>query len=110
MKIVLQNRYGIEIYLEHCCINSPISCIDDGNNYKLIQQDGSYVRCGLVENDPRDLKFVDPDGGPFLTIGGEYFGLNDNLKPVKFKILSIYTLDLEPGFYFNIKLIEENEQ
>lgn len=120
MKIVLPNRYGIKIYLESFCINSPTSYIDDGNNYKLTwgSEDTSYVRCGFVENDTRNFEYIDPDGGPFLTKGGEYVGTDDTSynKPIKFKILSIYSpssptdLDLEPGFYFNIKLIEENEQ
>lgn len=115
MKIELPNRNGIKIYLEPCCINSPTSCIDDGNNYKLTWGAGdinkSYVRCGFVENDLRNLEYIDPDGGPFMARGGEYFGLDANYydKPVKFKILSIYNLELELGFYFSIKLIEEYE-
>lgn len=56
-RIDLPNRYGDEVYLEH---------VKEGI-YKLVFED-DYVRLGYEDDDT--ITFIDPPGGPFISVGG----------------------------------------
>jgi hypothetical protein len=64
---MMRNRYGVEYSFEK---------VDD-NTYTIVG-DLTYWRYGgredQAEMDFMDLGFVDPSGGPFISIGGEIEG------------------------------------
>ena len=62
-KINLHNRYGYNIYLEHLEDSKWLLKIDEKANY-------TRVGGGL----PKNIKFVDPEGGPFLSVEGTVEG------------------------------------
>ena len=59
-RIDLPNRYGDDVHLEH---------VKEGI-YKLVFED-DYVRLGYEDDDT--IAFIDPSGGPFISVGG-YIG------------------------------------
>ena len=62
-KINLHTRYGYNIYLEHLEDSKWLLKIDEKANY-------TRVGGGL----PKNIKFVDPEGGPFLSVEGTVEG------------------------------------
>lgn len=58
-KIKLPNRYNEGIYLEKA----------GDNKYKLIC--GTYLRVGIINNNNDQYSFVDPSGGPMISIGSK---------------------------------------
>lgn len=63
----MRNRYGDEYSFEKIAENT----------YKIVG-DLKWWRCGGKEGqsgiDDQDLGFVDPSGGPFITVGGKIDG------------------------------------
>lgn len=63
----MRNRYGDEYSFEKVAENT----------YKIVG-DLKWWRCGGKEGqsgiDEQDLGFVDPSGGPFITVGGKIDG------------------------------------
>lgn len=63
----MRNRYGVEYHFE------PVS-----DNTYTIEGDLDYWRYGAREGqdgmDWSDLEFVDPSGGPFISIGAKIEG------------------------------------
>lgn len=60
--IKLPNRYRENVYLEQ---------VHD-NIYKLELPD-PYCRIGIDNDNPNEYTFVDPSGGPFISVGGELY-------------------------------------
>lgn len=60
--IKLYNRYGDDVHLE------PIS-----ENKYILKCSGEYARAGYDEN--HNYSFIDPPGGPFISIGKEIEGM-----------------------------------
>lgn len=58
-KVKLPNRYNERVYLEK---------IED-RKYKLIC--GTYLRIGIINNNDDQYSFVDPCGGPMISIGSK---------------------------------------
>lgn len=61
-EIPLFNRYYKGLYL----------CQVDEDLYQLHGPDDAfkYMRIGYIDKDFSDIKFIDPDGGPMLCVGG----------------------------------------
>jgi len=62
-KIDLYNRYGYDIHLEH---------LEDSKWLLKIDEKANYTRIG--GDLPKNIKFVDPEGGPFLSVEGTVDG------------------------------------
>lgn len=62
--IKLPNRYGYDIHLESLTDSKWLLKIDEKAN---------YTRVG-GKNLPDDIEYVDPEGGPFLSVGGSVEG------------------------------------
>lgn len=75
--ILLENRYGNRTYLRH---------ISD-NEYELIAENSYYFSVSM--KDDVDYNFVDPEGGPFLSVEGTIMSNGD--KPLR--IDRIYKID-----------------
>lgn len=58
-KIGLHARYDYAHTLEHI----------GGNLWKLVCDPNSSQTYRLIGNYPNDIKAIDPDGGPFLSVG-----------------------------------------
>lgn len=58
-KIKLPNRYNEGVYLEK---------VRD-NKYKLICE--TYLRIGIINNNDDQYSFIDPSGGPMISIGSK---------------------------------------
>ena len=63
MKIKLFNRDGADLYLENCDVNLWKLSVDDKYKYVL-----EYIRVGY-ETDNKTINFIDPSGGPYLSVG-----------------------------------------
>lgn len=60
-EIRLYNRYHDD--------NRLVQIGDESSKiYKLVTE-SEYYRCGLIEGNPKELSFIDPAGGPFITKG-----------------------------------------
>ena len=61
--ILLNNRYRETNYLKKV----------DENKYELVLETYDYVRYGLwnPEDNKRGYSFVDPTGGPFMSVGSK---------------------------------------
>lgn len=59
-EINLRNRYGYDIHLESLADSKWLLKIDEKAN---------YTRIG-GKNLPDNIEYVDPEGGPFLSVGG----------------------------------------
>lgn len=69
-KIKLYNRYNEDNYLIK--IDNGVYTLHLGN-----VNDGDHVRIGLLEGhtwEDHEYRFVDPPGGPFISIGSEIAG------------------------------------
>ena len=59
-KITLHSRDNINNWLEH---------------YKdktyILHSELDHIRCGYTDNSMKDIQFVDPPGGPFMSVGSE---------------------------------------
>lgn len=58
-KVKLPNRYNERVYLER---------VGD-NKYKLICW--TYLRIGIINNNDDQYSFVDPCGGPMISVGSK---------------------------------------
>lgn len=68
--ITLNNRYGYDVHLEHIDINTYKLIIDNNCNYFSI---GGAVS---VDRYTTNYEFIDPEGGPFISIGTDIGGGN----------------------------------
>lgn len=94
-KIKLGNRYHGDNYLERI----------EGDKWKLClgnSDDDSYTRVGLLEGknwEDKDYRFVDPPGGPFISVGSEISGM------------IVYKITAEgPGYIVYLKEEEKKEK
>lgn len=71
-KIKLSNRYNANLWLEH--IDKDLWQLKSKNVSDL-----SYMRIGY-EEDNKIINFIDPSGGPFLSIGSEIKNINETYK------------------------------
>lgn len=71
-KIELKSRYGDIHILEK---------IED-KKYKFLPSD-NYMRCGLTEYKNK-YHFVDPSGGPFISVGSILPEVNSKVKDIEF--------------------------
>jgi hypothetical protein len=71
-KIELKSRYGDIHILEK---------IED-KKYKFLPSD-NYMRCGLTD-DKNKYHFVDPSGGPFISVGSILPEVNSKVKDIEF--------------------------
>lgn len=70
--IELKSRYGDIHILEK---------IED-KKYKFLPSD-NYMRCGLTD-DKNKYHFVDPSGGPFISVGSILPEINSKVKDIEF--------------------------
>jgi hypothetical protein len=70
--IELKSRYGDIHILEK---------IED-KKYKFLPSD-NYMRCGLTD-DKNKYHFVDPSGGPFISVGSILPEVNSKVKDIEF--------------------------
>ena len=63
-RIILYNRDGAALQLISTEDNVWVFEVDKPHKYVL-----KYCRIGFSDNDAKELEFVDPAGGPFLSIG-----------------------------------------
>lgn len=98
-RIDLYNRYYKNVYLEE---------IDD-NEYQLHGPDETfqYMRVGFNNDikgkpDYTDINFIDPDGGPFLSVGSKID--NDNV------ITSIISMKIEHKCVYIIRIKKEDQK
>ena len=59
-RIKLHSRDGINNWLEH----------HEDNTY-ILHSELDHIRCGYTDNSMKDIQFVDPPGGPFMSVGSE---------------------------------------
>lgn len=71
-KIELKSRYGDIHILEK---------IED-KKYKFLPSD-NYMRCGLTD-DKNKYHFVDPSGGPFISVGNKLEEANAVVKSIEY--------------------------
>lgn len=65
-EIKLYNRYGEDTKLVR---------IGDEDSLKFeLKTECEHWRVGLIEDNPDEYSFIDPSGGPFITVGGEIEG------------------------------------
>ena len=67
---IFPNRYG-----------NLIKLVKLGCDWEL-QGNLAYANCGY-EDDPKNLKYIDPDGGPWLSVGAKWFDFT--IKSIKDK-------------------------
>lgn len=92
-KIELHNRYYGKIYLE------PIS----ENEYQLIGPENiySFMRIGYKNSDDchidyTNIQFIDPDGGPFISVGSNIGNHNEvitNITCIKVEEKVVYIIE-----------------
>lgn len=92
-KIELYNRYYEKIYLE------PIS----EDSYQLIGPENIYtfMRIGFKDlgkgrTDYTNIEFIDPDGGPYISVGsiiGTYNEVITNIISVKVEKKAVYIIE-----------------
>lgn len=59
----LENRYGYDVHLEHIDINTYKLIVDKNCNYFSV---GGGVS---VDYNISNYEYIDPEGGPFISIG-----------------------------------------
>lgn len=59
-KIILHSRDGIKNWLEH----------HEEKTY-ILHSELDHIRCGYADDSMREIQFVDPPGGPFMSVGSE---------------------------------------
>ena len=70
-RVELPNRYGDKNYLEEVSTNK----------YKLILKEDNHVRFGFMEEG--HYTFVDPSGGPFMSVGHQVEGIEGVLAKIE---------------------------
>ena len=70
--VLLPNRYGDNNYLRQI----------DNNKYRYESENG-YLRIGYKGDTEQDgYQFIDPSGGPFMTIGSEVYGIEGKISEI----------------------------
>ena len=69
--ILLSNRHKENNYLRQ---------IKD-KEYKY-EGDLEYIRVGYSQKDKYKIEFIDPSGGPFLSVGSEVFGIEGKITEI----------------------------
>lgn len=70
--VLLDNRYNNYNYLKK---------IGD-KEYKYEGINNDYLRVGYDNKDKHKITFIDPEGGPFLSIGSEVFGIEGKIAEI----------------------------
>lgn len=71
--VMLSNRYGASNYLRKI-----------GDNTYKYEGETDFIRVGFKgEKEEDGYQFIDPSGGPFLSIGSEIFGIEGKLSEIK---------------------------
>lgn len=73
--ILLKSRYGETHRLER--VGGSTSCL-----FLFVPADG-YYRLGLSGKEEDGYDFVDPSGGPFISVGTKFESLNKTVKSIK---------------------------
>lgn len=96
------SRYHDNNYLEYQC-----DLTDKVSQWEFILDSNcaNYVRVGIDEKDEHNFTFIDPSGGPFLSIGSKV-NYDDNIKYEIKKIFEIY-IDEKPHYFFEMELIKK---
>lgn len=69
--IKLSNRYKDKNYLRQI-----------GDKEYKYEGDLEYIRIGYSTEDKHKIEFIDPSGGPFLSVGSEVFGIEGKIKEI----------------------------
>ena len=71
--ILLSNRYGVSNYLRKV----------KERTYKY-EGEEDYIRVGYGNGEnKKKIEFIDPSGGPFLSVGSEVFGIEGKINNIK---------------------------
>lgn len=71
--VLLSNRWGDHNYLRHI----------DGRKYRYEGED-NYLRVGYKDlTEGEEITFIDPPGGPFMSVGGEVFGIEGTISKIE---------------------------
>lgn len=69
--IKLSNRYKDKNYLRQI-----------GDKEYKYEGDLEYIRIGYSTEDKHKIEFIDPSGGPFLSVGSEVFGIEGKITEI----------------------------
>lgn len=69
--IKLSNRYKDKNYLRQI-----------GDKEYKYEGDLEYIRIGYSTKDKYKIEFIDPSGGPFLSVGSEVFGIEGKIAEI----------------------------
>ena len=69
--IKLSNRYKDKNYLRQI-----------GDKEYKYEGNLEYLRIGYSTDDKYKIEFIDPSGGPFLSVGSEIFGIEGKIKEI----------------------------
>jgi hypothetical protein len=69
--IKLSNRYKDKNYLRQI-----------GDKEYKYEGDSDYLRIGYSTDDKYKIEFIDPSGGPFLSVGSEVFGIEGKITEI----------------------------
>lgn len=70
--VLLSNRYKEENYLRQI-----------GDKEYKYEGDTEYLRIGYSTEDKHKIEYIDPSGGPFLSVGSEVFGIEGKITEIK---------------------------
>lgn len=59
-RIKLHSRDGINNWLEYY-----------GDSTYILHSELDHIRCGYADDSMKEIQFVDPPGGPFMSVGSE---------------------------------------
>lgn len=69
--VLLSNRYKEHNYLRQI-----------GDKEYRYEGDLEYIRVGYSTKDKYKIEFIDPSGGPFLSVGSEVFGIEGKIAEI----------------------------
>ena len=71
-------------YQLYCRYNDIHVIVEDEGKYKVSFSDCAYLRAGY-QKDSDELSFVDPPGGPFVSVGHSLSDFNNKLPDLEIK-------------------------
>lgn len=95
-------------YRLYCRYSDIHVIIEDGDNFKLSLADSPYVRAGYTTDETPSLSFIDPAGGPFITVGASLDEYNNKLPKRVIKEIKRLEFD-EDDEYIEYELITEKQ-
>ena len=69
--VLLSNRYREENYLRQI-----------GDKEYKYEGDTEYLRIGYSTEDKYKIEYIDPSGGPLLSVGSEIFGIEGKIAEI----------------------------